>query len=472
MTKRAAEPEAGGGMAERQWPFELQLAGQTLLCEESLRELPGRRLVCRGRWNQQAVVVKLYTDPGRGKRHWRRERSGLQALWDQGVATVPILLAGRCARGWALVLPELPDAMPLDRQWARGGERHRRELLERLVEILAGHHRAGLLQTDLHLANFVESEHRIYTLDGAGIARQRGRVDLRRSLQNLALLLAQLPPRHDAWAAELLDLYLHVSGYGLYPEARFRAMVTAARERRLAEFRSKLFRSCSAVRREDGKDRLLLVDRSRDSDALRGLLADPDAGFDRTRLLKDGNSATVWHVEVEGRPLVVKRYNTKNPWHGLRLRLRRSRALRSWENAQLLGFYDIATARPIAALVIRESWLRTRAYFLCELVDGPDAAHWFADPLIPGHEKAVVAQRIQRMLAELHGQRFSHGDLKASNILLPDLQPVLLDLDSMRRHRFGWAAVRAARADLRRWAHNWDALPEVASLFRQGSAGS
>ena len=72
------------------------------------------------------------------------------------------------------------------------------------------------------------------------------------------------------------------------------------------------------------------------------MLDDPDGTQpEPPDLLKDGNSSTVWRVRADNRPLVIKRYNTKGLGHGIRLNLRRSRALVSWQNAHLLKFLGI-----------------------------------------------------------------------------------------------------------------------------------
>src|SRR5690606_3128405 len=65
-----------------------------------------------------------------------------------------------------------------------------------------------------------------------------------------------------------------------------------------------------------------------DSPAMRELLLNIDRevesiGF--TRVKHDGTT-TVGYTSRDGRPLVIKRYNTKNPWHFVRRAVRRSRA--------------------------------------------------------------------------------------------------------------------------------------------------
>ncbi len=102
-----------------------------------------------------------------------------------------------------------------------------------------------------------------------------------------------------------------------------------------------------------------LLSRADDSPGLRALLADPDASFPgRERALKNGNTCTVWATDVADQRLVVKRYNVKNFWHGLKLTTRAGRAFLSWDNARKLLAHGIATPRPVAVVRIKKGLLR------------------------------------------------------------------------------------------------------------------
>ena len=70
------------------------------------------------------------------------------------------------------------------------------------------------------------------------------------------------------------------------------------------------------------------------------------------------------------------------------------------------------------------------------------------------------------MFAELRSLQLVHGDTKASNILVRDGKPVLLDLDairllpSARRHRKGFAI------DMARLLRNFDSQPDRQQALR------
>jgi tRNA A-37 threonylcarbamoyl transferase component Bud32 len=196
-------------------------------------------------------------------------------------------------------------------------------------------------------------------------------------------------------------------------------------------------------------------------------LNDPDETLDRLEggLLKNGRGSTVGRVMVDGLGLVVKRYNIKGFWHGIRRCLRASRAARSWRNAHRLLLADIKTPVPVALVEKRFGPLRSTAYFINEFIDGPRAVDYFPNPNVV--EKREVALRIADLLVKLKQAGISHGDMKATNIIISDQHPALVDLDAMRAHgnrwRFGWAHQK----DVKRFFRNWQGLPEVDGLFRE-----
>ena len=121
-----------------------------------------------------------------------------------------------------------------------------------------------------------------------------------------------------------------------------------------------------------GWRRFVAVTRTADTPALRAVLADPDAALaaPESQWLKRGNSASVVRLSVDGRPVVVKRYNLKNFAHRLRRFWRPSRAWHSWRNAHRLTLWGVPTPPPVALLECRFGPLRGRAYYLSEAVAG------------------------------------------------------------------------------------------------------
>lgn len=453
-----------------------QLAdGRELCCEETVRLLPGKRRVCVGTLDGRAVFAKLYLDTKRGRVHWQRELKGVRAFQQAGIQTAELLYAGELAEsGWpVIVLARIPEPLSLKRAWEQADDDGREPLLRRMVSLLAQHHQAGLLQTDMHLDNFVLSQGDIYSLDGAGVMVIGNALGPDGSLENLSLLLAQLDPEWDSRAPELYLRYLAGRGWkkGPGPED-LKRRVRRQRKVRWREYQGKLFRECTDFICRKRPGRMEVVVRDLLSSDLEALLADPDVSFPgRDQALKNGNTCTVWAAEAGGQPLVIKRYNVKSIWHGAKLSTRRGRAFVSWENAHRLRFYGIATPRPIALLKEPRGTLRPVAYFIMEWVDGVGAHKWFPDPNVPWEQKQDMAERIAKLFGQLKEQRISHGDMKASNILLVAGEPLLIDLDAMRQHSWGSEFRKAWAKDMHRFMRNWEDVPELEELFSQTLQG-
>lgn len=422
-----------------------------LRCERALRLLPGRRWTLAGvlEGDRRAVVAKLFLRCRGGQRHFERERSGLMALHERGIAAPQLLYAGPldAPAGW-LVLTAALEGMPADRL----GEAARAPVLR----AVAAQHAAGIEQTDAHLANFLVIGDVAWTLDGAGIRAQAAPLETGRAQRNLAVWLAQWPPggAMPPWQAYRLA---RADGHLPGGEAALARAVAQARRRREERLLAKVLRSCGAVAVTPGWRRFVAVTRAADTPALRAVLADPDAalGAAEAQWLKRGNSASVVRLSVGGRALVVKRYNLKNLAHRLRRFWRPSRAWHSWRNAHRLGLWGIPTPPPVALLECRFGPLRGRAYYLSEAVAGETLATVL--PAADAARRARLLARLCALLAILQRLRLTHGDLKATNLLLdPEDRLMLLDLDALRRHRRRAAFERAFARDLARLRANWN----------------
>jgi tRNA A-37 threonylcarbamoyl transferase component Bud32 len=465
--------------------------GGRLRCGATLRLLPGKRRSCVADLDGRPVFAKLYLDPRRGTIHLQRELAGVTALQRAGIPTAGVLWQGRSLEGIPLLVSELlPDGRSLGQVWAAAGceptdpvadgatgevtgDRYTecRRLLREAVTLLARHHGAGLMQQDLHPGNLLFSGGHIYTLDGAGVRAFGGPLGRRASLENLALLLAQFAPLWEGLATELLGVYAAARGWSEAPAtAAFLGRLEAARQRRWRAFRRKLFRDCTAfVRREEGGHLEVLV-RDDDTPELRALLANPDASrpVAAADWLKDGRSSAVWRAQAGGRRLVVKRYNPKGLGHGLKQRLGRGRARRSWENAHRLRFLAIPTPRPVALVRQRLGPLRELSWFIAEEVAGREARDWFLDPRVPLTAKRAMAPRVVALLRTLRRANLGHGDLKASNLLLGPAGPCLTDLDALRQYP-RWRMERVWAKDWRRFLENWQGSSELVQLFRDAA---
>jgi tRNA A-37 threonylcarbamoyl transferase component Bud32 len=453
-------------------PVELALAdGSRVACDAVLRHLPGKREVYAGRRNGDAVVAKLYLDPRRAAVHAGREAKGLQAFAAAGVAAPDLLFHGVDAVGRpVVVVRHIPGAESLNTCWQQADPQARGELLRRMMQLLARHHAAGICQRDLHLNNFLVTADHIYSIDGDAVETGLRPLSRRRSLQNLALFCAQFLPAVDAVSLPATAAYAADRGW---PGERLREklppLIAAARRRRWRKFRGKLYRECTDIARLRTAAGDCLAVRKH-ADALGPLLHDPDASCpdDRSQRLKDGNTATVWRTLVGDMPVVVKRYNIKGRRHGVRLLAKESRASISWRNAHLLQFHGIATPPPLACVSGRGGLLRRRNYVVNAALDGQGLDAWVRQHREAAQDIEAMARQVGQLFAQLKALRVAHGDTKATNLLVADGTPHLIDLDAMRGFRSRTAFARAWRRDMRRFLDNWRDDDELHQQMRLG----
>ena len=198
------------------------------------------------------------------------------------------------------------------------------------------------------------------------------------------------------------------------------------------------------------------------------LLADLDASLNGSgvEILKEGDTSTVWAVPFGARKLVVKRYNIKGVWHGVRRALRRSNAEASWNNAHLLLSLNILTPAPVALVEKRIGPIRRQAYFISEFVDAMYCYYFFVDPFLHNYSLPIVADKIVEVFSQLKKNNIAHGDLKGTNILITDGEPLLIDLDYMTQYKLKPLFYYRYSRDRQRFMRVWKDKPEIAKLFR------
>jgi len=445
-----------------------------LTCSQVLRVLPEKRLVCFGEWNGRPVVAKFFLDTTSAKRHCAREERGVTALMDAGIKTPSLLFKG-------MLLPDNTPVLGLQRimpaqdlltawEWAESSDL-RAKLLSLAAAVIADQHEAGLKQDDPHLRNFLLTGDNIFTIDGDAVnTRNMGNpLSIPESLKNLGLFFAQLYPRFDGLVPKAFQLYAEKRMWPMEDDlsARLLKNVLCQRNSRKKAYLKKIFRDCSAFVCRRAWNRYMVCDRVFYKDAMVLLLADPDPVMNAGNLLKDGNTATVALVEIEGQRLVVKRYNIKNTRHAIKRGFRPSRAWVSWRNAHRLESLGIPTPKPIALVEKRFGPFRSTAYFITEYVDGMNAYNLLHSDWEKESNLGNMVTRFGQLFQLLAGASISHGDSKATNYLIASHELFITDLDAMREHRFTGGFRRAFRRDLVRFMQNWADLPEVSSMFRE-----
>jgi tRNA A-37 threonylcarbamoyl transferase component Bud32 len=456
-------------------PFSLMLAdGFVFKSERIVRRVPEKRIVCQGVWQAQPVFAKIFLGSSAG-RHMQRDRRGSLMLTNGGIATPALLYAAALPNdaGQVLLYEAISPCSNVEEHLSAlsGYDAARLVLMLALSRLVAQHHQAGLLQTDLYFKNFLVQGERIYTLDGDGIRYLQGWRAKRKALSNLACLISKQDSGDDHWIPQYYRTYCAQRGW-VETVVQLKVLTCEVANIRRAVAREyaerKVLRECSDVRVEKDFGHFMAVNRAQRCDALNQLLNDPDTWLDSPacQRLKNGNTCTVGLIVSEERKIVIKRYNIKSFRHGLARMLRQTRASVSWSNAHLLQMLGIPTATPLALIERRWGPLRRESYFLADYVEGPDIAEAFAYSSLGATDKSEIAAQAARLLHRLYLLGVEHGDFKATNLKIVDGKPLLLDLDAMRLHRSRKLFEQRHARDLRRFLKNWQHDPTTLQLMK------
>ena len=458
-------------------PFTLLLDGQEpaaalLKCSQVVRAIPGRRLVCRGEWQDEDVFIKLYLGT---EKLFEKELQGLNTLHAAGIAAPLIRYSGTADAGaiHVILLEPVQSATTLEAAWKEAlDEPSRIELLEKSVCVIADHHRAGLEQRDIHLDNFLLSGDRMFTLDGGGIfTSPGGELSVKDSRDNLALFFAQFYPEYDPLVDIVLPVYekQRQCKAGTLSAGRMHQRIEYFRSRRQRKFLKKIFRDCSAFLCNRSMHRFMVCDRDMASPSMLAFLADPDASLAQadSQYLKQGNTCTLWRARIGPHELVVKRYNIKGFRHRISRLFRLTRAAVSWQNAHRLEACGILTPKPVALVEQRLGPLRGRAWYVSEYVQGDDALILCNPPAAGLPDTQAAATSIVALLKRMAHCSISHGDMKGNNFILSKQGAAVIDLDAMKQHEHESGFRRAQRRDMHRFMRNWATCPETAALFQK-----
>lgn len=447
-------------------PDQVQLDhASSLTLLDRVRVVPGRREVYRGEWQGQGVFAKIFLGKDALK-YAKRDADGIAILQQEHIATPKLLHAGTgTMQGGELVqvivLEEIKNSKNIEELWPMLKVKARLELAKKLVKVIALHHDADIIHTDLHLKNFLVTDDFVYTLDGDGI-RQYAGLTYKRALHNLAEMVSKFDVLEQAeWLPQLLEAYL--ANIGWQQPMTVAQVVPLANQYRLKALSNyadkKVFRNCTDVSVSQSASGFQAW--SNAFDLPKGL--DLDALLESGSRLKNGNTCTVGLAEIAGKRVVIKRYNIKDLVHAFSRAFRPSRAAVSWANAHRLKLLGIPTAAPIALLETRKfGFLRGKAYFLTEFINVPDVMEYFAQTQ-DKKARADAVKNICTLFYRLYLLQISHGDMKATNIKMQGTQPALIDLDAMRQHRR--TCLKAHARDLRRFMQNWKNQPALYNAF-------
>ena len=435
-------------------PFKIDMAGQSYTCTKILRLLPKKRLVVEAQSEQQHAVIKLFSAAQKGRREIDREHDGHRIAKGAGVNLPELLFAAGNQTGCLSIgYQYIENARTLLSVSAE----QRQAQLPALFEIVAKLHIYGAYQSDIHLDNFLLADNKLYLIDLGSVKQQEVGQGLspRKSLQNLAHLVSEFSPEEQATLTPHIEHYYHQrrSVYNDTEKGYFAKYCKKAWQRRKRNYLKKQFRNCTMTRYQSS----LSQQSAFRSDFLKGETADFINNIEQLmaagQALKEGNSATVVKAEIDGKQIVIKRYNMKSTGHFLRRCLRPSRAAVSWRNANLLEFIGLPTTKPLGFIEQRRLGLRHQAYFITEYTPAEELSAAYAEREPTESE----LEQLKTIFMTLEREQISHGDLKASNFLVNAQGDIsLIDLDAMNgAHHCSQTFKKAFEEDKKRFMANW-----------------
>ena len=433
---------------------------ETIQVDEILRIVPKKRLIARAKWRGSVVIAKLFFAPMRWGRNLSHDIAGIKLLKESNLRTPPILHKAQIAgkQGALLILQYIDDGKTIMECLREAKTKSEKQVwLSKAIRAIAACHRCGLLQSDIHMGNFLESNNQIYYLDGGAVQAIEKSLKPELIHRNLSLFLAQFTVDNDENIESLLNDYrIENRNLNIQNIREIKIKVKEARNLRLFKYEKKLFRSTTAHRRIKSSDKFAMYDRRIHSSSLENFIDDPNNYIKNDKLMKDGNSTTVAEFFFEDKNYVIKRYNLKSLWQKFKYLFKSSRAAHCWKTGLVLNMLGIDTPRPIILVEDRIfGFFRRKAYLVSEKIEAPNLLEYTADEKLEQSDLPTIIRLFRNLFQIMIDYKISHGDMKASNFIFHNDKLIVLDLDGMRRHRSKRSFEKAITKDFDRFLRNW-----------------
>jgi tRNA A-37 threonylcarbamoyl transferase component Bud32 len=413
---------------------------ESVKCTALLRSIPGRRNVFDAAWNGKNVIVKVFTHPINAKRHVKREWKGLVTLLNSKINAPTPLFFGQTEKGsWAVVMEKITSSTTVLEMFNNlQNIKKKLELLIIVCRELSLQHKAGMIQKDFHLENFIWAEGKIYTLDAAQMQFFKCEVPLEKSLSNLAMLLLY-PAIDDTESKQIVcKEYFEARGwnYDDYQEQFIQKQTNLQRKKSIERGLKKCLRTSKRFIKIKNRNFTTVFDKTFCSETqVPDFLDKIDDMMTKGHILKDGNTCFVSCLTWNKKDIVIKRYNHMGFIHSLRHMMTGSRARHVWLNAQRLIMLSVQTPKPLIYIERYKGALLWNSYIVTEYVDGMNFYYFLKDTNIAANIRIATNKQVEKLLDTMWNFSITHGDLKHSNILIAKNGPVLTDLDSMKIHR-------------------------------------
>jgi tRNA A-37 threonylcarbamoyl transferase component Bud32 len=441
-------------------PFEIEINSkhnsqiQQVICHKLLRDVPSVRRVYSGMWNQQPVIVKIFVHSFKAVFSASKEYKKTQRLIILGINVPRILFTGKTAEGhYAVVserITEAQDVRALFEQDLSVEERY--NIISAVTGQLAIQHDKGVLQRDLHLGNFLYRASVIYSLDAAEMKFYDDKIELRKSIEHLASLLCGHEEIIAHKQREIFSRYLEARGLK-FNENDFEYFKQQLELQRLASMNRWLKKTLRSGKRfvEYKKYNYRAVfNRELFADVnLAEFIGKIDTTMKEGQILKDSRTSFVSASAVNGKKIVIKRYNNKGFIHSFIKSFKSSRAKKSWLNSYMMTILAIPTPKPLGFIECKFGHLVWRSYIITEFIDGFSYYDLLNKKSALDAEKNEIKLKLYNIFGRLKRFKISHRDLKHSNIIISSKTPLLLDTDAVKTYKTNFFFMRRWQKDMR-----------------------
>ena len=428
----------------------------SLNCTSILRSVKNRRYVYDATWGNKNVIAKVFNHTTFAKRHAKREWKGLNKLSARKINVPDPLFLGITETGDYVVVTEkiIDSTTALEKFHNTQNPDLKNHLLVKICIEVAFQHKAGVLQKDFHLGNFILAKENIYTLDPGQMQFFSQEVSKEKSISNLSMLLLYLSDDDKNTRDELCKKYYKLRNwqYENQEELLIEKEIKYQRKKGIEHGLKKSLRTSKRFIRIKKGSVTAVFDKAfcGDIEALE-LINQIDNIMLDGDILKSGNACFVSHLSWNKSNIVIKRYNFKNLIHSLYHSAMNSRARNVWLYTQRLLMLGIPTPKPLAYIEKRRGSILWNSYIITEYVEGRSLHFVLNDENLPDSDRAKTKKQVEELLDKLWSYQITHGDLKHNNILITQNGPVLTDLDSMRVHKFNLSFKPKQAEDIERF---------------------
>ncbi len=461
-------------------PFNITVSNDSknemLYCDTIHHLLPNERIVCSGTFMDSQVIGKIFIDPAQHQMHLKRELDGINML-NQGNILTPKVIGSTILTydNYSILLTEYPSqSTTLKHLWDDAmNDKEKLDVLFRAMAIIADMHNVGIKQDVPHLDNFIlNKSNQLYCIDGAAIRKvaQTSADNKEIYLDNIILFFAQLQRKHVYLIPRAYQYYCWVRKPHIH-SCNATYIIQKSREIRVSiekKYLKEVFRNCSEYVYQKSSKHYLICARDYYQADMKNFWNDCDSILEKGKILKNGNSTTAAIIDVNGKKLVVKRYNFKNLAKLLRKQLPYppGNIIVSWRNANMLRFSGILTPRPIAIYEKRIGPFKGNSYFITEYQEGADCWLQIFNHQDKSTQWSSMLNNFVKLQKQLGEEQIIHGDLKGTNFIDVGDQYSTIDLDSLHRCSSFKIFQKKIGAECIRFLFNWHRWPKLQSMAR------